>query len=106
MRKLCHCGSIQPCEKHRRKASGKRSASYCNKWRVLSERLRAENPLCADCSANDRVEPATECHHIRTIEEAPHLRLTASNIVCLCTGCHKSRHIRMKNGHRQDDFTK
>jgi len=106
MRRLCHCGDIQPCEKHAYKQGKRKATDYDNQWRIMSERIRANDPLCADCWTNGRSEPSTECHHIRTIDEAPHLKFVGQNIVALCTGCHTSRHRRMKAGHEQTDFTK
>ena len=87
------------------KAHGKRSKDYDNQWRVLSERFRAFNPLCADCEIHQRSEPATEVHHIIPIEQAPSRRLDQDNLVALCTACHKARHRRLNLGYDQDDFS-
>lgn len=104
MKKLCHCGKVKPCEAHRRRAGGKRSGSYDNPWRVLSERVRALRPLCEDCWEQERSEPSTEVHHIVPIEEAPHRRLDITNLISLCNHCHRARHRRMKKGLPQGDL--
>jgi len=61
-------------------------------WRTLSERYRANNPLCEDCLGEGRVTPASEVHHIVPISEAPELRLEVGNLVALCQTCHRNRH--------------
>jgi 5-methylcytosine-specific restriction protein A len=106
MKKLCHCGAVKPCEVHRRRSTSKRSDHYDNQWRVLSERLRAHNPICEDCVLQGRHDPSTEVHHIVPINDAPQLRLVQSNLVCLCTSCHNERHRRINSGALQDDFSK
>ncbi len=108
MRSLCHCGAKvkrPPCEDCKPKAHGKRKGDYDNQWRVLSERFRAFNPLCADCEIHERSEPATEVHHVIPIEQAPSRRLDQDNLVALCTACHKARHRRLNLGYDQDDFS-
>jgi 5-methylcytosine-specific restriction protein A len=106
MKKLCHCGAVQPCEVHRRRSTSKRSKDYDNKWRVLSERLRALRPICEDCLAQGRHDPATEVHHIIPVTQAPKLRLEQSNLVCLCGHCHRERHRRINLGIPQDDYSR
>ena len=50
-------------------------------------RLLAENPLCEDCSA----EKATHLHHIVPRSHGGP-DLDESNLVALCSACHRKRH--------------
>jgi len=100
MLKLCKCGAAikhPPCS---RCCPKKTKRSYDHQWRKLSERIRAENPLCSDCFLEGRTSPSTEVHHIVPIDENPSLRLVLSNLVALCKDCHDKRHG--KHGRRWD----
>ena len=98
MRRVCHCGAVTrqtPCDKCRQRIKpkwSKRKGDYDSKWRKLSERYRAENPLCEDCYENGLTTPCTEVHHIVPIAQDPSLRLKISNLVALCHSCHRARH--------------
>jgi 5-methylcytosine-specific restriction endonuclease McrA len=60
-------------------------------WRRLRAEVLAEEPLCPDCLAEGRVEPATEVHHLRERKAAPELALTRDNLQALCHQCHNRR---------------
>ena len=96
MRRLCWCGTPSkniPCDRCKTKRRNeKRSEDYDHQWRVLSERFRAEHPLCHDCWENGREEPSRDVHHIIPIRDAPHRRLDVNNLVALCKKCHSDRH--------------
>lgn len=104
VRRVCHCGDVTrivPCDKCKSRNKpkwSKRKDDYDSKWRVLSERFRANNPLCKDCQEKDIVEPATEVHHIVPIAEDRSRRLDVKNLVALCNSCHRERHRRMRLG--------
>jgi len=68
------------------------SRGYDHRWRKLSEHYRVRNPLCEDCDAKGMTTPATEVHHIISIQEDPSKRLDINNLVALCTRCHEIRH--------------
>ena len=92
MLRLCKCGAAvksPPCIKCCPKKS---KGSYDHQWRKLSERTRAEKPLCEDCYAQGNAEPSVEVHHIVPIEVNPRLRLEPSNLASLCKSCHDKRH--------------
>ena len=105
MKKLCWCGKVSdkvPCEKCKCKPRHqKKKWWYDHKWRVLSERFRADNPLCHDCNWEGRTTPAEEVHHIKPISEYPELRLKLDNIVALCKECHATRHRNLRAGEPQ-----
>ncbi len=65
---------------------------YDSTWRKLSEQKRKLNPLCEGCEADDKVEPATQVHHIVPISVDPSLRLKWSNLMSLCDACHEAKH--------------
>ena len=84
MNRLCWCGiktKNVPCDKCKTKRRGeKRSDDYDRPWRVLSERFRAEHPLCHDCWSSGREEPSRDVHHVIPIRDAPHRRLDVNNL--------------------------
>lgn len=96
--RFCHCGRIAeacPCDRCRKYEPKKKQhelttkeRGYGHDWRRLSERYRAENPLCERCRMKGRVEPATEVHHKQKIAEAPHRRLDVTNLISVCSECH------------------
>ena len=105
MKKLCWCGKVSdkvPCSKCKCKPRHqKKKWWYDHKWRVLSERFRADNPLCHDCNWLGITTPAEEVHHIKPISEYPELRLNIDNIVSLCKECHATRHRNLSAGEPQ-----
>lgn len=90
--KLCKCGAIveKRCLRCYPQKHGKTTAErgYDHHWRRLSERVRAEQPLCPMCESEGRAIAATEVHHIEPIERRPDLRLVRSNLVALCARHH------------------
>jgi 5-methylcytosine-specific restriction endonuclease McrA len=97
---LCACGNTHDKSKACAKCNhGKRTASqkttkergYDWNWKSMSERIRKEEPLCADCIEKGKVTPATECHHKVKIKDAPHMRLSRDNVIQLCHECHQER---------------
>ena len=102
MKRLCWCGKVSakvPCEKCRCKPTyAKKKWHYDHAWRVLSERFRADNPLCHDCDHLGVTQGTEEVHHIKPISEYPELRLRRVNLVTLCKECHATRHRNMRKG--------
>jgi 5-methylcytosine-specific restriction protein A len=91
--RMCHCGAIVKgkCDRCKPSSSlGKTTAErgYDNRWRVLSERKRAIDPLCEECERQGVVTAADEVHHVVPISEAPWLRLKWSNLMSVCRACH------------------
>lgn len=62
------------------------------RWRKLRAWVLSRHPLCADPfghhTADGRVEPATEVHHVIPRCHQPDLELDAENLQCLCKSCH------------------
>lgn len=56
---------------------------------ALRAALFARHPLCAECERNDRVEPATQRDHIRSLEEGG--TDTEDNVQGLCEACHDAK---------------
>ena len=91
--KLCKCGAIvkkvcERCYPPRQHDKTTKERGYGNDWRKLSERYRAENPLCERCTQHGRTTPAEHVHHKVKIREAPHLRLDWGNLISVCVACH------------------
>jgi len=61
---------------------------WTSRWRRLSRALRRAHPVCQRCDQ----DLTYDVHHVRTIEEAPHLAYDPSNLMCLCRACHAEVH--------------
>jgi 5-methylcytosine-specific restriction protein A len=100
--KLCRCGGVREdcrgsvCDKcgagRVNKTVNTTQRGYDGAWKKLSERVRAEQPLCEVCLERGIATAASEVHHKVSIEQAPWLRMERSNLTCLCNGCHKEIH--------------
>lgn len=91
--RLCRCGEIVSgrCKKCAPKQVRKSTADrgYGQDWRTLSERYRAEHPLCEVCDLEGRTTATAHCHHIIKIADAPDLRLEWTNLLSVCELCHE-----------------
>ena len=98
--RFCKCGNVcsGPCTSSKRGGRGvdyktTKQRGYGADWKWLSERYRAEYPLCQDCLKHGKVTPSSEVHHVVPISEDESLRLTWTNLVALCNTCHNDRHV-------------
>jgi len=92
-KRVCRCGELVcgPCPHCHKPQQAKKTAErgYDNRWRRLSERKRATDPLCEHCLKSDRITPAEHVHHIESIASRPDLRLVWSNLMSVCADCHR-----------------
>ena len=98
MPKLCRCGKIASdrCECQGGASTQRRDTTaegHGTDHRRASERYRAVHPLCERCvmlyGAID-AKPSKDMHHIRSIRNAPHLRMDPSNWLAVCGPCHEA----------------
>ena len=98
--RLCVCGAAieehgkrEPCPRcgigKTKPRRSPKEAGYDQRWRELSERYRAEVPLCEECCKKGMATPAEEVHHIVPVCDAPWLRLVRSNLMSVCVPCHR-----------------
>ena len=75
----------------RRGTTGDRGYNY--EWQGLRERKLLANPWCQcdDCRAAGAKVKAVDVDHIRSVREAPHLRLVWSNLRSMAHGHHSRR---------------
>jgi len=66
---------------------------YDGVWRRLRRSYLASAPICVFCEEQGRIIEATEVDHIRSIREAPELRLEWTNLQALCKRCHSRKTI-------------
>lgn len=99
------CGR-RDCEAHRRKDNERPTAwrrGYDADWRQLREQVLADTPLCEHCCPN-RIEPATEVHHVLPVRTQPEYRLTRvlpdgrKQLIALCKPCHSKITIGEQHG--------
>lgn len=86
---------------------------YDRDWFKLRDRVVIESGCkCQMCGcpvvlrkreATARI-PVAHVDHIKSIEEAPELRLERSNLRCLCERCHNARTARDQGFHKGKDF--
>lgn len=108
--KLCRCGkpidaslsvcqSCQDKQKDRHKLydetrRDKQSSSLYNSkaWKVTASQARQrDNNLCQHCLKERRMRTADMVDHIIPVKVDWSLRLTLSNLQCLCNSCHKKK---------------
>ncbi len=71
--------------------AGARRIRATARWRRLRVMKLARDPLCEDCRAHGRGEPAVQVHHVEGLAERPDLAFAWSNLASLCTRCHALR---------------
>lgn len=89
------------CEIHQRKIARQydqkrgtpTSRGYDSNWRKIRKQFMATNPLCMDCQAYDRLQPATEVHHVVGLQDGG--THDENNLRSLCKTCHSR--LTMKN---------
>lgn len=96
-RSACRCGGTRTDGRCDRcgVAKGWHSGStkergYDHVWRRLSERYRAQHPLCERCESLGVVRAASEVHHVIPIDVNPSLRLDPDNLMAVCRECHEA----------------
>ncbi len=62
-----------------------------NKWHEKADQIKEDaGRLCEVCRAEGRYTYRNlETHHIEKLRERPDLLLDDTNLICLCTECHK-----------------
>ncbi len=94
------------CAKHakqRQRAQDRQRGSreergYDWAWRKLRLWHLKQHPLCADCEACGRVEPAVDVDHQVPIAVDPSRRLDPSNLSSLCRRCHNRKTAQQRPG--------
>lgn len=86
-------GFARPVVNERPRKTAQRG--YGADWRrVRRMALIRDMGLCQDCLEQGRTRAATDGHHVRKIDDAPHLRLDVDNVRMLCKECHDARTAR------------
>ena len=83
------------CKEHGKRAKDDRlSASkrgYGRRWEKVRSMHLAEYPLCTDCLALGRTEPAVDVHHLVRLVDVPERAYEQANLMSLCHQCHSRR---------------
>ena len=94
-----HIRNLNKKRKRRPRRYRKWQKYYSNKvWRELRDTKLTEQPLCEICLMRDEITPATEVHHIiefsrgETDEDRWTLLLDYTNLMSVCTHCHRQIH--------------
>ena len=64
---------------------------YDSKWRKLSQKYRAANPLCEAHKDLGMYLPVDLVDHIVPVHIAPDRRMDTSNLQSLCRACHADK---------------
>ena len=70
-----------------------RRRGYDSTWERFRAAYLSDHPLCQDCLTEDKIEPATDVHHIRKLRDGGE-RLDPQNCMALCHACHSTRTAR------------
>jgi 5-methylcytosine-specific restriction protein A len=85
-----YCTAHQKCKPGENRLTAWRRG-YDGAWQRFRLMFLRKNPLCDDCLKTERVEPATEVHHLLKVADHPELKLVESNCMALCKSCHSVR---------------
>jgi 5-methylcytosine-specific restriction endonuclease McrA len=92
IKKACPCGGTvigKECDRCGPRKQWRLLGKRDGRWKGLSQRLRAEQPLCVRCERQGVVRAATEVHHKIPVAVRPDLELEPSNCECVCRSCHE-----------------
>ena len=68
-------------------------------WTRLRDLMRSEYMgMCVICWAKDKIEMLHSIHHIEEVRDNFDRRLDATNLIALCSSCHKRVHDEYKKG--------
>ncbi|CUN87306.1 HNH endonuclease signature motif containing protein [Clostridium disporicum] len=71
-------------------------------WTRLRDLMRSEYlGMCVVCWAKDKIEMLHTIHHVEEVRDNFDRRLDASNLIGLCSSCHKRVHDEYKKGVQQ-----
>lgn len=95
--KFANCNKLTPtkyCDNHRayvqkiydqeRRNDDTTSFYKSNVWQQMRLNAIRNNPVCQHC----KCKPSQHVHHLKRAADYPELRLTLSNLECLCQQCH------------------
>ena len=54
--------------------------------------LRRDKYQCQECKRYGRMRDAKEVHHIKHLDDYPELAFDDSNLISLCSACHRKMH--------------
>jgi 5-methylcytosine-specific restriction protein A len=76
---------------------GARQRGYDADWQaVRAQAMQRDGNRCTRCSSTDRLN----VHHVKTVREAPALRLVLGNLQTLCASCHSAHTSREHSWNR------
>jgi len=83
--------SFGRCEDHRRKGDPKAREFYTSRqWRVLSQIVRREEPVCRGYPVGPCGKPTTEADHILSIRDGG-AKLDRANVTAWCGDCDRRK---------------
>jgi 5-methylcytosine-specific restriction enzyme A len=89
------------CEKHAKEKAtydqhrpNSYQRGYDKRWAAFRLAFLQEHPLCEDCMAKSRIEPAAEVHHIEKVRDSRARMYDEANCMALCASCHSRRSAR------------
>lgn len=80
------CPLHQAEAERRYRGRGDRAVYHTRRWRILSRRVLAEEPLCRAC----QVELSSDVDHIEPVEDGGPM-WARSNLQALCHACHSRK---------------
>lgn len=98
---------VSRCPKHakeiNKRSTTKNQAFYQSPaWKRLRAAYIAQHPLCAECEAMGRTEPANIIDHVIEMADDPSKALDWNNLRGLCTSHHNSKTARERVRRQQE----
>lgn len=77
----------------RRYQTDNNSFYHSQAWQTVREQVLARDGYrCQVCKRAGRLTPATTVHHLKSVRQAPALKLDPANLECICRSCHNAEH--------------
>lgn len=77
----------------RRYQTDNNSFYHSQAWQAVREQVLARDGYqCQVCKRAGRLTPATTVHHIKSVRQAPALKLDPANLETICKACHNAEH--------------
>ena len=77
----------------RRYKTNNNSLYHSQAWQAVRTQVLARDGYrCQVCKRAGRLTPATTVHHLKSVRQAPNLKLDPANLETICRACHNAEH--------------
>lgn len=86
-------GPFIDAERRSKEAQAYHRLYASTRWRALRAQQLAREPLCAFCTKDGKIKPATVCDHVKPHKGDLTLFWDPANLQSLCQSCHSGRKL-------------